>query len=539
MSPHSSPEAFERIRQLEAENAALRQALSQNASAERLATAERALQQRDHDLRAILDHMPAMVGYWDRNLRNRFGNHAYLEWFGIDPARLPGMHIREVIGDERYRLNLPYIEAALRGEAQEFERAIPTPDGSRVRHSLASYIPDQRNGEVCGFFVLVTDITAIKDTEARLRQQEEQLRASEERYRGVVEDQTEIISRLTADGRFIFVNEVYCRFFGKTAGELLGHQWMPVCHPDDLPDVLAKLATLSPAHPLVTIENRIYSGSGEVRWMQFVNRGFFDPAGQLLEIQSVGRDIDDRKRAEAALAESHAQLERRVIERTGLLRRLVAELTLTEEREQRTLARDLHDGLGQLLHVLRIKVDALDTRLPPDAHGAIAELQALLAEGSHQIRTLSSQLCPPVLRKLGLLAALHWLGDEMRQRYDLQVDFQHDEIVPSVDTVQAEILFRTARELLINVRKHSGQRHARLTLHQAEDRLRLTVEDDGIGIANPEQARKPGDGFGLASICERITYLGGDVAITPGPRDGLCVSIGLPLTALDQRPEKP
>jgi len=537
--PPPSSAANRRTHQLEAEIAALRRTVANNVSAERLATLEHTLQQRDHDLRAILDHMPAMVGYWDRNLRNRFGNHAYQTWFGIDPARLPGMHIREVIGEERFRLNLPYIEAALRGEAQQFERAIPTPDGTRLRHSLASYIPDHRNGEVCGFFVLVTDITVVKETEARLRQREEQLRASEERYRGVVEDQTEIISRLTADGRYVFVNEVYCRFFGKTAAELLGHQWMPVCHPDDLPEVQSRLATLSPEQPVVTIENRIYSGSGEVRWMQFVNRGFFDPAGQLLEIQSVGRDIDDRKRAEAALAEVHAQLEQRVIERTGQLRRLVAELTLTEEREQRALARDLHDGLGQLLHVLRIKVDALDTKLPPDAHGALAELQTLLAEGSHQIRTLTSQLCPPVLHKLGLLAALQWLGDEMRQHYDLQVDFQHDEILPPVDTVQAEILFRTVRELLINVRKHSGQQHARLTLHRAADSLRLTVEDDGIGIANAEQARKPGDGFGLTSICERITYLGGHIAITAGPRGGLSVSIVLPLTALDQLPEKP
>ena len=81
------------------------------------------------NLSAVLNSVSSMIGYWDRHLRNRFANHAYRDWFGIDPATIPGKHIREVIGEERYRLNLPYIEAALRGSAQQFERAIPSPDG--------------------------------------------------------------------------------------------------------------------------------------------------------------------------------------------------------------------------------------------------------------------------------------------------------------------------------------------------------------------------------------------------------------------------
>ena len=126
---------------------------------------EELLRQREDDLRNVLDNMPAMIGYWDRNFRNRFGNRAYIEWFGIDPADMPGKHIREVIGEERYELNLPYMEAALRGETQVFERAIPTPDGSGVRYSQASYIPDIHDGTARGFYVLVTDITQVKEAE--------------------------------------------------------------------------------------------------------------------------------------------------------------------------------------------------------------------------------------------------------------------------------------------------------------------------------------------------------------------------------------
>lgn len=129
-------------------------------------------------------------------------------------------------------------------------------------------------------------------------------RESQDRYRAVVEDQTEVISRFQRDGSLIFVNEVCCRFFGKQAHELIGENWQPMAVPDDVPGIEAQLRLLSPTNPVVVIENRVYSGSGRVHWMQFVNRAFFDAEGRLEEIQSVGRDITKRKRAEEAQRES-------------------------------------------------------------------------------------------------------------------------------------------------------------------------------------------------------------------------------------------
>jgi two-component system sensor histidine kinase UhpB len=137
---------------------------------------------------------------------------------------------------------------------------------------------------------------------AERKQAEEALRESEERCRAVLEDQTEIISRYLQDGTFTFVNEVCCRFFGKTREELVGSKWHPQAVAEDLPMIEAKLRTLSPSNPIVVIENRVHSGSGEVRWMQFVNRGFFDADGKLVETQAVGRDITERKRLQSEVA---------------------------------------------------------------------------------------------------------------------------------------------------------------------------------------------------------------------------------------------
>ena len=147
---------------------------------------------------------------------------------------------------------------------------------------------------------------------------QEALESSERRYRTVVEDQTEVISRFRPDGTYLFVNEVYCRLFGKTAEELIGHQWQPVAHPDDLPMIEARLAEMSPQNPVIAIENRVYGANGELRWMQFVNRGFFDAGGQLIEFQSVGRDITALKVAESALRASEARY-RALVDATSTL----------------------------------------------------------------------------------------------------------------------------------------------------------------------------------------------------------------------------
>lgn len=127
-------------------------------------------------------------------------------------------------------------------------------------------------------------------------------------YRSVLEDQTEVISRFLPDGTFVFVNDVFCRLFGKSADELIGHRWHPVAYSDDIPMIEAKLSGMSAENPVVIIENRVFLASGEICWMQFVNRGGYDVDGNLKEIQSVGRDITKLKQIEANLRESEDTL---------------------------------------------------------------------------------------------------------------------------------------------------------------------------------------------------------------------------------------
>lgn len=145
------------------------------------------------------------------------------------------------------------------------------------------------------------------------------LKRSEERYRSLVETQTDLVCRYTPDGTFTFINNTYCNFFNKTKEELLGSTWYPAPVTEDLEFIKDQLAKLSQSNTTVTIENRVYSGKGEVRWLEFVNRAFFDQYGNILEIQSVGRDITDKKESAEEIRRLNAELESRVAERTAEL----------------------------------------------------------------------------------------------------------------------------------------------------------------------------------------------------------------------------
>ena len=152
-------------------------------------------------------------------------------------------------------------------------------------------------------------VVKLQSASAAARKTLEALALNEGRYQAILEDQSDLICRFRADGHVIYVNEAYCRYFGASADDIVRGKWHPLVVPDDLAHIERELARLSPDNPMVVIENRVVVADGSVRWAQFVNHAFFDDGGALLEVQSVGRDITDRKSLEARLAESLNELQ--------------------------------------------------------------------------------------------------------------------------------------------------------------------------------------------------------------------------------------
>src|SRR3954468_1280 len=136
----------------------------------------------------------------------------------------------------------------------------------------------------------------------------ESLRRSQEQYRSVVEDQADLICRFRADGTYTFVNAAYCRTFQRSAEELIGRkfwQFAPA-YPRSISE--AFLAAITPENPVTSTEQQVAAAGGEVRWMEWTDRGFFDERGRVVEFQAVGHDITDRKRAEEVIKQSEEQV---------------------------------------------------------------------------------------------------------------------------------------------------------------------------------------------------------------------------------------
>ena len=252
--------------------------------------------------------------------------------------------------------------------------------------------------------------------------------------------------------------------------------------------------------------------------------------------ESLERELRERTRAEEELRRITNELESRVIARTGdlvhsqaRLRALASELVLTEQRERRRLATDLHDYLAQLLVLARLKLSQAQPKTPP---GPITDLllqaQDALKQALTYTRTLVADLTPPVLREFGLPAALSWLGDHMLP-HGLSVTVAIEKDVPSLPEDQAVLLFQSVRELLMNVSKHAGTDRASVSLSVAEGKvLRIVVEDRGQGF-DAAAADRPTAQFGLFSIRERMQVMGGTLEVDSSPGGGTRAVLVLPL----------
>jgi two-component system CheB/CheR fusion protein len=245
-------------------------------------------------------------------------------------------------------------------------------------------------------------------------------------------------------------------------------------------------------------------------------------------------DISEAKQAAQqeidAKAAANEALEERVRERTEELSRLSRELALAEVRERQTIARDLHDGLGQELNAASIKLDALrNSEAMNRSDAALEEIAKLLEGVVREMRSLTAQLNPPVLEQLGLVPAIEWLSEEMRKTYQLEVILDDDRKPKPLDAITASIVFRAVRELLINVVRHAQVKMVRVVTRSGDGHLTLRILDQGNGFALAGVQSRSSVGLGLATIRERITYIGGTLQINSERNRGTTAMVQVPL----------
>jgi PAS domain S-box-containing protein len=163
-----------------------------------------------------------------------------------------------------------------------------------------------------------------------VREAEEILRKSEESYRAVVEDQTELICRFLPDKTLTFVNSAHCRYFGLKRDELIGTSFMRLIPESEHEYVESHFASLGIESPVAMLEHQVVAPNGEICWQQWTNRAILDDEERIIEFQSVGRDITKRKQAEEALHKAHDDMEQKVKESTSELLEVNEQLRVSE-----------------------------------------------------------------------------------------------------------------------------------------------------------------------------------------------------------------
>jgi PAS domain S-box-containing protein len=286
-----------------------------------------------HHLRLLVDHVPSMLAYWDRDLRCRFANRAYETWFGVDPDSLVGTSIRDLLGPQLFALNEPYIRAALNGEKQVFERVVPGPDGTK-RHSLATYVPDLVDGKILGFIAHVTEITKLKETEAALRSEVAQREHANERLRSSEASLREA-QRLGQVGSWeweiapdivIWSEELY-RIFGRDPKRLppnfgehpalyKAHSWVRLQS--------AVAATVRTGEPF-SLELEYVRPDGESGWLEARGEGVRVDLGDITKLRGTVHEVTIRHRAEDSRIEAKA-IESASRNKTELMSRVSHEL---------------------------------------------------------------------------------------------------------------------------------------------------------------------------------------------------------------------
>ena len=247
--------------------------------------------------------------------------------------------------------------------------------------------------------------------------------------------------------------------------------------------------------------------------------------------------LEERRAAHQALRESEHRLrqlnetlEERVRARTQQVRALASALSLAEQGERRRISVLLHDHLQQILYALRLRLETLESRMPPELAEQAAASRLVLDQAIDVTRTLAIELDPPVLRSEGLREALLWLAQHMREAYDLDTELNIDNLEIDLRPEKRVLIVQLVRELLFNVVKHAGVERARLAAHHEDDRLVIEIADEGDGFdADALDETSQGGGLGLFSVRERLKLFGGRLDIQSAPGHGTTVRIAAPL----------
>lgn len=458
------------------------------------------------------------VGSWEWDLiadRITWSDEHY-RIFGLEP-RAGGIGYRDVL-NYIHAADRPIVERVV---AQSLSDGQPYTVVFRVRHpdGAERLVEAHATIEVDGTGRPIRKYGTAQDITDR-RRADEAVHRSQREFRDIIQLAPIGIYRSTPAGRFLMANPTLARMLGYGSPEEL-------LTLDIARDVYMRAADRAPL--VHRSEQSNASWTGEIEWKKqdgtaiwvLVSAGAVrDDAGRVRYFEAFVQDITDRRRAADELARSRRRL-----------RDLARREHDVREQERKLVAREIHDELGQALTALRLDLSWLMRRLPAKPAGLVAKAQAMVGvvdQTIDAVRRIATQLRPPILDDLGLVAAIEWQAGEMAARTGIQCALDLPAEV-RLDEARATSVFRIFQEALTNVVRHAGASSVRVVLRATSDQLVLEIKDDGRGIAPAEQSDQRA--LGLLGMRERAQAAGGALEVLGSPGKGTTVALRMRLAA--------
>jgi PAS domain S-box-containing protein len=442
-------------------------------------------------------------------------NKKACETYGFPREQLVGTSLKKLTKDVP-RGERQIAEILREGSYLNFETVHINKDGSPIDILASSSVID--HGGQRAIVAILRDVTERKRAQ-------EALRESEERYRLLAENVTDVIWVMNLDLHYTYVSPSVVRLRRVTLEEAMAEELEDTLTPRSLEVARTTFAEelrqeSMPRKELFrsrTLELEQICKDGSTVWTEVRATFLRDSEGRAVSILGVTRDISERKRAEDSL------------------RRLSGRILQMQDEERRRIARELHETTAQGLAGLAINLNMVKDsapRLSPRASACLSESLELAEQCSREIRTLCYLLHPPLVDEAGLAPALRWYTAGFAQRSGIEV---HAEVSPDFGRLPSDLeltLYRIVQEALTNIHLHSGSKTARICLERRPKEIVLTVADEGhgfpsaaLGMAGPESTDI---GVGIPGMQERVRQLGGRLHIQTGSR-GTTLRAILPL----------
>lgn len=363
--------------------------------------------------------------------------------------------------------------------------------------------------------------------------------AAAERLALLLESTGEGIFGIDMAGRCTFVNRAAAQMLGWRTEQVLGrnmHELIHHTHGDGRPYPEAECPIFNAFRrglPCRIDDEVLWRADGSPFWAEYSSYPIVE-RGQVQGAVVTFVDIGERKRAEALLNQTHAELEQRVAERTRQLRELANHLETVREQERTRIAREIHDELGSLLVALKMDTQWLDKRLAerPELRYKCQGMGRLIDTAVDKVGRIITDLRPSILDHQGLWAALEWQAQEFIEASELQATLQVHVAagVPPPQGGLAIAVFRIFQEMLSNVARHAKARRVELRIAVDDPPapiLYIDVRDDGVG-ARAEALADPRS-WGVIGMRERAGHFGGRLSIDSAPGQGTRVRLVMPL----------